>query len=187
MQRLGSHAVGELLSALEVVDVDERVVEELVADLLALEPSGEPVVAVHTELETEGCPGGHTQVAKPQFGIDEVEVVVEAASGVGLDERFARGLVVPRPERGAALHGAEDVDQTRMRAALGNDLLDTILFAERLDATNELDLEAMLGGLLFGVVPDRFTQRLRELGEVEDADASLVQLPRHRSCVRDVG
>lgn len=144
-------------------------------------------MAVQTELETEGCPGGNAQVAQPQFGIDEVEVVVQATTRVGLDERLARTLVVPRPERRVALHRAEDVHQAGVRASRGHDRLDTIFLAERLDTTDELDLEVVLVGLLFGVVPDRLTQRLSELGEVEDAHTSLVQLSRHRPRVRDVG
>ena len=39
-----------------------------------------------------------------------------------------------------------------------SDLMNTIFLAERLDPTDELDLKAELGGLLFGVVPDRFTR-----------------------------
>lgn len=39
VQRLGSHAVGELLGPLEVVDLDEGVVDELVGDLVT--PAGQ--------------------------------------------------------------------------------------------------------------------------------------------------
>lgn len=97
-------------------------------------------------------------MTQPELGVDEVEVVVQAAAAVGLDERLVRALVVPRLERRAALHGAEDVDEPGLRAPLGDDLLDPVLLAERLDVADELDREAVLVGHTLGVLTDRLTQ-----------------------------
>jgi hypothetical protein len=68
VQRLGPHPVGEFLGPLEAVDVDEGVVNELVADAVALQPGAEPVVAVQAELETEGRPGGTRTWQSPSSG-----------------------------------------------------------------------------------------------------------------------
>ena len=74
-----------------------------------------------------------------------------------------------------------------MRAALGHDRLDAVLLTERLDVADELDREAMLPSESFCVLADRFAQRPGELGEVEDPDVALGELPRHRLSVADVG
>lgn len=187
VQGLRLEAVGDLLRAGEVVDVDERVVDELEADLEPLQPRSQPVVAVHAELEAEGRPRRHAQVAEPEVGVDEVEVVVEALAAVGFEERLPGALVVPGLEGRAGLHGAEDVHETGMGAALGQDFLDPVFLAERTDLPDELDGEAVLPRHPFRVLTDGVAQGLGELGEVEDEDAAPVQLPRECLGVADGG
>src|SRR5829696_6719911 len=119
--------------------------------------------------------------------VDEVEVVVEALAAVGLEEGIPGVLVVPRLERGAGLHGAEDVHQAGSGAALGEDLLDAVLLAEGTNPSDELDGEAVLLRQSLRVLTDDITQWLGEPGEVEDPDVASVQLSRKRLGVADVG
>ena len=82
-----------------VRDLDEGVVEEGEVDPPFLEAAGQPVVPVEVELQPEGRPGRHAQVAQPEVLVDEVEVVVQTLSLARLQESPVRLLVVPRPER----------------------------------------------------------------------------------------
>ncbi len=74
MQTHDVEFVGQLLCAVEVIDVGEGVVEHREADALAIEARSEPVVSIEVELKAKRCPRGNTQVAKTQIAIDEVEV-----------------------------------------------------------------------------------------------------------------
>lgn len=62
--------IGERLGRGEVIDGDERVVDEREANPFALQPGGQPVVAVHAELEAEGSPGRDSQVAESELTVD---------------------------------------------------------------------------------------------------------------------
>ena len=66
--------VGKALGAREVGDMGEAVVGLGVTDARRLELAFEPVVAVETELEAEGRPGGNAQVAEAEHRIDEIDV-----------------------------------------------------------------------------------------------------------------
>lgn len=178
VQRLRWHPVGQLLGPLEVLDPDEGVVEERVADPVPLQAGGEPVVTVQAELDTEGRPSGHAQVAEPELGVDEVEVVVQTPAAVGLEKQKIVG------ERGSH-PGLVHIFSAMERCSSFKPLHDKP--SERLDVADELDRQAVLGAHTLGVVADRLTQRLGEGGVVEDPDVALAQLPRHRLSMRDIG
>ena len=56
----------------------EGIVQQRVADLLAVQLSRQPVVPVAVELQTKGTPSGYPHLAEPQIFVEEVEIVVQA-------------------------------------------------------------------------------------------------------------
>ena len=78
MESFNGKSVGEFLSASKVIDFKKRVVQRGEAYPLFLEAIGKVVVTVAIELQSKRRPGRHSQIAKAELGIDEVEVVVEA-------------------------------------------------------------------------------------------------------------
>src|SRR4249920_518617 len=57
MQQVRREAVGQILSALPVVDANECVVRHGERDALRRQLPGQPVVAIAVELKPERCPG----------------------------------------------------------------------------------------------------------------------------------
>jgi hypothetical protein len=163
--------IGDELGLLEVRDVDEGVVHEVEGEAVIVELPGEPVVAVEVELESEGRPGGHPQVAEAQLFVDEIKVIVKALA-IGDPQRGPAGaFVVPGLEGRATLHGREDMHQPRMIAALLDDLLDASLLAKVVELADELDLETSLLGDFLGVVPQLVSELVDEGGVLEELDA----------------
>lgn len=78
----------------------------LEGDAGLLELTGQPVAAVAVELETEGRPGGHPEIAQAELGVEEVEVVVEALPVLVAQGGLARG---PIDEAGGAIDDRRDV------------------------------------------------------------------------------
>lgn len=95
MQLLHRPVVSDLLSALEVLDLHEGVVEPGVDDLFSLQAAGQPVMPVEINLQPEGTPSGDADIAQAQLFIDEVKVIMQALAVVGAQKGLARGLVVP--------------------------------------------------------------------------------------------
>ncbi len=170
--------VGELLSRGEVFNPRERVVQDPVGDVLCSHLRGQQVVTVEVELEAEGTPCGDAQIAEAKLRIDEVEIVVDAFSGVGAQKCPARLLVVPRLVGGACLHRREDVNEARVTAALCENLLNPALLAHRC-RPDELDLDARRLRQTFGVGPDLIAKWLGKSRIVEDADMMTVQVGCH--------
>lgn len=187
VEGLGFQPVGDPLGQLEVLDLDERVVDEPVADLQPVQPRGQPGVPVEAELQAEGSPPRHSQVAQPQVGVDEVEVVVEALAAAGPEERISRAPVLPDFEGGAGFEGAEDVHQPRMAASPGEDLLDAVFLAEGLDPPDVLDGQPVLLREPRRLLEDGSGETLDELLEVGDLETAAGQFPCERPGMADVG
>ena len=66
------------LRPIPVADLGKGVVEKPEGDALGAELVGQPGMSVAIELQPERHPGGHAQVAEPELGVDEVEIVVQA-------------------------------------------------------------------------------------------------------------
>jgi hypothetical protein len=167
-------------------EVQEGVVGGLEGDAGLRQLPRQPAVAVEVDLQAKRRPGRHPHVAQAELRVDEVEVVVQALAADRLEEGLAARLVMPGTIGGAGLHGGEDVHQPRVIAALGEDLLDPILLAERLELTDELDLKPGLGGQALGVGADLLAQRLGPVRIVKQADAAPTEVARHRPGVADV-
>jgi hypothetical protein len=182
VEALDGKAVGQGLRFGEVRNAGEGVVQLREGDAGLTELAGQVVVAVAVELETEGRPSGHAEIAQPELGVEEVEVVVEALPVLVAQGRPPTGLVIPGGEGWAGLHGREDVDQARAFPPLAQDRPNAIFLAEAVDRTDELDLYAVLLGDPFGVTSDLLPQRLGEAGVVEEADPMLPQVVGHAFC-----
>ena len=72
MQLVRRQAVGEVLRALPVVDVQEGVVGKGETDPSCGQLAGQPAMAVAIELEAERTPCRHAQIDQTQLGADEV-------------------------------------------------------------------------------------------------------------------
>ena len=186
MKAVDSEGIGKFLRPAEILDVDEDVVREGEAATAFLQPAGQLVVAVEVELQSEGGPRGNPQVTQAQVLVDEVEVVVQALPVGGFEESLAGLLVVPGPEGRAGFHGGEDVHESGMVPALGDDRLDPLFLAEVL-ATDEVDVQASLAGQPLGVLSDFLAQGLGELGVIEQADVLGPQMGSHCGGMADLG
>ena len=178
--------IGERLGAGEVGDIDEGVFQRGAGDAFFLKLGSQLIMPVEIELKAERCPGWHPQVAKPQFGVDEVEVVMQTLGFGGSKGGLATGLVMPGLERGTGFHCREDVDQTGVITALGDDRLDALLLPEAV-APDELDVQPVLSGEFLGVSTDLLPELLGEQWIVEEANTNNSQVPRHGLGVADIG
>src|SRR6185436_17999745 len=156
-------------------DVSESVVVQFECDLCLAQLRGQPVVTVEVEECSKRTPRRNGQEEETEHLVDEVEVVVQALSGVSAQKCVAGGLVVPRLVRRTRLHRREDVHQTGMISALGEDLLDAIFLAEGLHLPDVLDRDFLFGCDLLCVSADGIPERLNELRVVEQAKASAVE------------
>src|SRR3990170_1033439 len=179
MEVVGGKGVSQGLGAGEVSDAAEGIVQLLEGDAGLLELAGQPVVAVAVELETERCPGGHPEIAQTELGVDEVEVIVKALAVLVAQCGLPAGLVVPGSECRAGLHSREDVDQAGLITSLLEDSPNAVFLAESSDRANELDLQAVLSGDAFGVLPDLVAQGLGEARVVKETDPVNTQIGRH--------
>ena len=178
VQRSDRERVGDQLCRLEVVELHECVVEQLVADASLVELSCQPAVAVEVELQPEGAPGRHSQVAEAKLFVDEVEVVVQALAGGRFEEGLVGPLVVPRPVARAGLHRGQDVNEPRVVTAALEHLLDQCFLAG-LALAHKLDLDTGLLGEPLGVVAHLIPERLSEEWVVEDVDIVRPQVRGH--------
>jgi len=126
MQVVDAQGVGKLLGRRPISNLDEGVVPQVVGDAFLTESGGEHAVPVAVELQAEGRPGGDPEVAQAQVGVDEVEVVVQALRFLPAQEGLSARLVVPGAELRTRLDDGEDVDDARLRASLGQDVLDPL-------------------------------------------------------------
>ena len=115
VESLDLQAVGDLLRALPVGDIHERIVDQLEVDLALSQQAGQPAVPVEIDLQPARQPGRHPHVAQPQVFVDEIEVVVQALAVVRQQIGLAGVLVVPRLVGRAGFHRRQDAYQPRMR------------------------------------------------------------------------
>jgi hypothetical protein len=73
---LDVECIRDLLCLTEIRNGNEGIVNKIESDTLFLKLPRQPIVTVEVELEPKRCLGGHSQITKTQFFIDEVEVVV---------------------------------------------------------------------------------------------------------------
>src|SRR5499433_4246407 len=154
------------------------VVGKLEADAGGSELASQPAMSVAIELETERTPGGNAQIDQAQFGVDEVEVIMQAFTGRRAQERAMGLLAVPGLVSGAGFHRRDDVHQAGMVAARGQHLSNHVLLAD-LAVGNVLDANAGTRRQLRGALAHAVTKRLGKTRIIEDADLPRRQKGRH--------
>ena len=170
----------QLLGTFWVVDLDENVVEQGVADAFFVHFSGKFVVPVEIELQAEGCPSWHSQIAESQIGQDEVVVVVQALAGGWFEEGVTGLLVMPGFERCAGFHCRQDVDQSWVAATLGNDGADAFFFAE-VSLADEVYFETMFPGDGLSMLTQLQTKVVNPVWVIENGQAKTAEETSHGS------
>ena len=186
MEEFHLELIGELLSLREILHLDKGILQKTIRETLPLEKAGQIMVPVKIELQPEGSPCWHPQIAQPQICKNEVEIVVDTLGFRASEKRPARLLVMPGFERRTGLQGGEDMDQSRMIATLGDDLLQTFFLTEIL-LSDKFDLQTIVPSQTLRLETDFFPQRLSKLGIIENANALRSQVATHRFGITDIG
>jgi hypothetical protein len=186
MQGRGIEAIGKTLGLQGIGDPQEGVIGGVKADASLRQLACQPAVAVEVDLQAKWRPGRHPHVAKAELLVDEVEIVVQTLAGDRLEKGLTTRLIVPGAIGGTGFHGREDMHQSGVIAALGEDRLDSILLTERLELADELDLKPGICRQSLGVGAHVITQGLGPAGVVEQTDVAIAQVAGHRSGVADV-
>jgi hypothetical protein len=143
-------------------------------------------MSVKIELQPEGSPSRHPQIAQSQVFKDEVEIVMDALGFRAPEKGLARFLVMPGFEGRTGLHGREDMEQPRMIPTLGDDLLETFFLPEIL-LSDKFDLQTILLSQLLRMETDFVPQGFDKLGIIENANALGSQMATHRISITDIG
>ena len=177
-QHVGREAIGKGLCAPPVVDAQEGVVGKGETDPGGGELAGQPAMPVAIELEAERTPCRHAQIDQAQFGVDEVEVVVQAFAGIRPQEGAMRLFVVPGLIGVAGFHRRDDMDQAGMVAAHGKYLGDDVFLADVL-LGKVFDGDASRTGQFGSAVAHPITKRFGKSRIVEDPDLPRRKKPHH--------
>ena len=159
MQLVRRQRVGQSLSECPIVDVHERIVGHGVADALRGQLARQPAMAVAVELQAERRPGRQAQIDQPEFGVLDVEIVVQALAAVRLDEGLVLLLVVPGLVGIAGFHGRDGLHQTGAIATPLQHARDNIFLAD-MRLGDALDGNARVSGQRCRTVAHAVAQRL---------------------------
>jgi hypothetical protein len=129
---------------------------------------------------------GQKGIAQAEVLIDEIKVVVETLTRGGFERGLLFGLVVPGPIGGTRLHGGEDMYQTGVITALGDNGLDAFFLAEGLETADEFNFKSRLSSQVFGVVAQLIAQRFCPLGIVEQSDVAIAEETGHSAGMSDI-
>ena len=96
---------------------------------------------------------------------------MKAFALVKLEECPASGLIMPWLIGITLLHGGKNMDKPLGLAGLLDALLDTVIFAESTEFTDEFNFNAVLICDTLRVLPDLFRKGLGEACKIENTDA----------------
>jgi len=178
--------LGEVLSLLEILDLGKRIVQHLIAEALSSENVGQVMMSVKIKLQPEGSPGGNPQIAQSQILKDEVKIVVKTLACLSPKKRPAHLFVMPGLKRGTGFQGGEDMHQSRMIPALGDDLLDPFFLAE-IPLPDKFDLQTIFLSQTLRPETNLVPQGLGKLGVIKNTDAFGSQMTTHGIGITDVG
>jgi len=186
MKEFDLEGIGELLGFLEVLRLDKRILQKTVGEAFPLEDVSQVMVTIKIELQPEGSPGRHPQIAQPQIFQNEVKIVVDTFGLRAPKKRLARLFVMPGFKRGTGLHGGEDMDQSRMIPTLGDDLLETFFLTEIL-LSDKFDLYPILPAQRLRLQTDFVPQGFHKLGIIKNTNALRSQMATHSIGITDIG
>lgn len=130
---------------------------------------------IAVELQAKGAPGGNPQIAKPQLGVQKIEVIVKTHTGGGFQEGLTRGFVIPRLIRAARFHRRKNVHQPELGAPFLEQGSHPIFLAKVVFA-DEFDGELSLSRDRFRLGADLISQGLRPARIVENPDVVRVEI-----------
>jgi hypothetical protein len=182
MQQPGREGVCQLLGFFKIIDVYEGVFDLLKSDIFLRKLNGEVIMSVAIELQSKGRPGGHAQIAKSENIVDEIKVVMETTAGIIFEEGLLGCLIMPGLEGCTCFHGRKDVNQTRMKSSLFENLFDAIFLAEGIDLVDKLDGDTMMDSQRLCVLTYLVPVRGGPLLKIEDAYAMQIKEVCH--CLR---
>jgi hypothetical protein len=133
-------------------------------------------MAIAIELQAKRTPSRYAQINQAQFGVDEVEVVMQTFAAVRSQEGAMGAFVVPGLVAVAGFHCRDDMHQAGIVAAAGEHLGDDALLAD-VALGNVLDGHAGGTGQLGGADAHPIPQRFGKSRIVEDPD-----LPGREKC-----
>ena len=119
-------AVGNPLSPFPIADFGEGIVDQFMSDSLSAQLQRQPVVPVAVDLQPAGQPGWYPDVAKSQFFINQIKVVVQALALIWFQKGLAALLVVPWFESRAGFHGRKDPNESRMISTFSQHFLNPV-------------------------------------------------------------
>jgi len=186
MERFDPEAVGELLGLREILHLDKSILQKTIGESFPAEVTGQERMSVKIELQTEGSPGRHPQIAQSQLFKDEVEIVMDALGFRAPEKGLARLLVMPGFERRTGLHGGEDMEQSRLIPTLGDDLLEAF-FLPKILLSDKFDLQTIVPGQFLCTETDFVPQGFGKLGIIENANALGSQMATHSIGIADIG
>ena len=105
-------AVRKFLCSLYIGDFKECVILHPVGDLLFIKFMSKQVMAVHIKLKPERGSCRNAKIAKPEFFINKIEIIMETFTLVKFQERFSGCFVVSGLVSITAFHSGENMDQT---------------------------------------------------------------------------
>lgn len=178
VKMLRDQALGELLRAGRIIQLNEGIVPHRVANLLPVELPCQDVVAITVELKTERCPRRHPQIAQPQVRVNKVKIIVQTFTGGWFEKCLVRLFVMPRLEGVTWFHRRENMDQARMAAPLADDALDTVFLAKVL-FLDELDLQPMIACNRFRMGTQLLPELVCPVGIVEYRETKPANKARH--------
>jgi len=186
MEDLDFERIREVLRLVKIRDLRKDIVHESKGDVALAQTQSQPAMTIEIDLQAKGAPSGDPHIAKSQFLIDKVEVVVQTLAVVGFEESLVSGLVMPGLVGLTGFHGREDVDEPWMDASLLDDLPDSIFFSEVL-LSDELDFEAVSLGNVLGIVPQLISERFCETRVIKDTDVVDSEITAHSFSVAEPG
>jgi len=158
-------AVGDALCPWPVRDVGEGVIGHLIRDASRELAAASCVVAADLHRQAaRSARTWHKPVLRPRNRSSSADTCRHPEP-----ERFAGLLVMPRLVGGAGLH-REKMHTSPPAPALRQDLAATDLPCGRFRLRIELDRDASVRRICFGVLPNPVPERLGELRVVEDAN-----------------
>lgn len=163
MQAEGIEVIGEFLRQGGIIDMDEGIVMQPVVYLFPVKLLHKSVMAVAIELQPEGSPCGHAQIAQTPLRKYKVEIVVQTLPGNRLQKGLACLFVMPRLKCVAGLHGRKDMHQPRMISTAQEYFLNAIFLAEILPL-DEIDCHPVVPCDCVGVCSEFFAKPVAQSG-----------------------
>ncbi len=172
-------AVRKILCSLYIGDFKECIVLHPVGNLFFIKFMSKQIMAVHVNLKPEWEPCGNAKIAKPEFFINEIEVIMETFALVKFQERFPGCFAVPGLVSVTAFHSGENMDQTFCGPCFRNDFLNTVVFAESMEFPDEFNFDPVFLRNFFSILTDLFCKGLGETGVIKNADTIELHISGH--------